>query len=324
MLNKRIFSKTKHVRNIYRIKGENPALELDQDSTPNLFSYSYEHKKKLVSVLEITKMFERENKLPKVPVVDYRKLTNKYWGSEGYERNKQTYNAFKELEFDKGIYSMKELETVGLQESIFENLKINLNVSYGGEKDFYYDNSLLGNYLEVQSLKNEPKVIFPKDGLNENDLYTLIMFTPDYPFRLVPDEGVFVHWIISNIPMNKVKEGNLICDYLSPLPTENAGTFRYIFQLHKQNKKIDQNLNQKFKSFESRKNVDLQNFLNEMNIDKFSNGMSFFRTEYDHCVSEKYGELNIEEPNYVPPDQIHSKNQNEKKKKTLKLNSNRW
>jgi phosphatidylethanolamine-binding protein len=314
---------SKFLRTFYRGIGENPSVKLDQDSTPNLFSHSYEHKKKLISVIEITKIFEREKKLPPVPTVDFRKLTNEFWGSKGYQRNKQTYTAFKELELDRGIYSMKELETVGLQEEIFENLKINLNVSYGKEgENFYFDNALLGNFLEASMVHNEPKVNFPKDGLEENDLYTLVMFTPDYPFRLVPDEGVFVHWIISNVPINKIKEGKVVCDYLSPLPTENAGTFRYVFQLFKQNEKLTKEF--KINKFEERKNFNLQNFLSENNIEPFAKGMSFFRTEYDHCVTEKYHELKVEEPIYTPPDFEDKESKVKSSKKLIKLESNRW
>ncbi len=40
-----------------------------------------------------------------------------------------------------------------------------------------------------------------------------------------------------NIPGNQVGKGDEICSYLPPLPTEYAGTFRYVFMLFKQSDK---------------------------------------------------------------------------------------
>jgi len=99
----------------------------------------------------------------------------------------------------------------------------------------YYDSALLGNYLEVGQTAEKPKVSYHEDGLGKNDLYTLMLFTPDFPCRLKPDSNVMLHWMVNDIPRNKISEGRTTVDYLMPLPPEYAGTFRYVFALFKQN-----------------------------------------------------------------------------------------
>jgi hypothetical protein len=118
----------------------------------------------------------------------------------------------------------------------------------------------------------------------------------------------------TNIQGNKIKTGDKVLKYLQPLPTEYAGTFRYVFQIFEQ----DEDIQLKIKE---RNNIDYKELISKISKNKFPNGMNFFRSTYDFSVTEKYKELNVKEPYYIPPDinqKIHVQ------KKSLKFERNRW
>ncbi len=60
----------------------------------------------------------------------------------------------------------------------------------------------------------------------QNELYTLIIWDPD---SLTPS---FLHWLVINIPEDKVDQGETIVDYMPPTPP--SGTHRYYVGLYKQ------------------------------------------------------------------------------------------
>lgn len=101
-----------------------------------------------------------------------------------------------------------------------------------------------GNQITAQVSQSEPLVDF--SHLPKNSLWTLIMTCPDEPFSesdaAVPNE--YIHWMISNIDPNidstsggtsgTNSGGDLIVDYLPPLPYSGTGFHRYVFILYRQ------------------------------------------------------------------------------------------
>lgn len=216
-----------------------------------------------------------------------------------------------------------------------------------------YSNSVLaGNYLAPRALgHNEPIVTFrPEEG----KLYTLVMFTPDYPFRLSSDPHNFIHWMKVN--MSTPKDGEEIISYLPPIPTEYAGTFRYAFGLFEQSSQIknisglkhwmnsrepkdlsverfSEDLKQMSlgsdyipekptnpQSLNDRRSVsleELQQLLGWKYI--WPSGLSFFQSDYDHVVSEVCKKHNISELFYVPPDyeKMHERRAKDQRKKYI-------
>lgn len=126
--------------------------------------------------------------------------------------------------------------------------------------------------------------------------------------------------MISNIPGNDIAKGTTLSQYLQPLPTEYAGTFRYIFYLLKQSKDVSKDF--ELDTFEKRKNFDLMKFMKENCETKYPSGITFFRTEYEIEVSLKYQEMNLAEPEYIPPDVLLQREKKSSKK--VKLNRDRW
>lgn len=69
-----------------------------------------------------------------------------------------------------------------------------------------------------------PTVTF--DSEQENELFTLVIYDPD---ALNPS---FLHWLVINIPEEKVENGDTIVSYKPPTPP--SGTHRYYVALYKQ------------------------------------------------------------------------------------------
>jgi hypothetical protein len=87
--------------------------------------------------------------------------------------------------------TLKKEQIAITQKCINADLKKEVNVD---EEMLYRSTVLMGNYLEAELVKQKPTVSYTVDG--DNDFYTLAMVTPDYPFRLVPDQGSFVNWMV--------------------------------------------------------------------------------------------------------------------------------
>ena len=88
-----------------------------------------------------------------------------------------------------------------------------------------------GIFLTPRQTQKEPSVIFNAD---KESLYTLIMHDPDAP------SGNHLHWIVVNIPGNKIKNGNILVEYKGPSPPEIPDIIhRYFFILFKQDSTIE-------------------------------------------------------------------------------------
>lgn len=98
-------------------------------------------------------------------------------------------------------------------------------------------------FLSVKQTKYEPNVKINDIGYK---YYTLIMYDPD------AIHGTHLHWIVTNITNNNIKQGNVILKYSGPRPPD-AKKHRYVFELYGSNEK----LNDKNVYFDSR-NVTLE------------------------------------------------------------------
>ena len=221
-----------------------------------------------------------------------------------------------------------------------------------------FSNSVLaGNFLPPRILgHNEPIINFrPEEG----KLYTLVMFTPDYPFRLTSDPQNMIHWMKVNV--SRPSDGAEILSYLPPIPTECAGTFRYAFALFEQSQRVKNieglryvlnnrtptNLvKERFEedlkemqlgseyipekpedpaSLMDRRSVameELQELLGWKTI--WPSALSFFRTDYDHMVSEVCKKHNIAEMFYVPPDYEKIQERRAERRRQKHLSSFDW
>lgn len=85
----------------------------------------------------------------------------------------------------------------------------------------------------------QPLVYYPPD-IGQGP-YTLLMVDPDAPDPKAPVHREWIHWMVVNIPGNRLNEGQTILPYQSPIPP--IGTHRYIFYIYDQlGKKLPPNL----------------------------------------------------------------------------------
>jgi len=86
-----------------------------------------------------------------------------------------------------------------------------------------------GEEIHRSQAQAQPEVDW---GWNAGDLYTLLFFDPDVPSEENPYMRSFVHWLVVNIPGNRVQDGREMVNYLGPAPP--AGKHRYIFLVLRQ------------------------------------------------------------------------------------------
>lgn len=295
------------------------ALAPFDEATPSLFDRRELLQNRYFLRLDMTKFGQKV--LPPVPDIDFRKLSNADWIIK-YKRPALITTLTEKLELYPDLFE----ESAGFIENFQAGLHINLNVMFGDQS--YYSSALMGNFIQVSDTLNMPVVEYPADGISPDSLFTLVMLTPDHPFRLDPYPEPFVHWMISNIPGNEVSKGETVTEYLPPLPTEYAGTFRYVFMLFKQDSHIDVNTlktqeiveeeeeeeqeveegEEQDGSVEENADMRRRRFLYNMLHNSFlqsgalPSAISSFRTEYDFCVTEAYQRMGIDEPFYIPAD----------------------
>ncbi|XP_057335282.1 39S ribosomal protein L38, mitochondrial [Microplitis mediator] len=91
-----------------------------------------------------------------------------------------------------------------------------------------------GNLIKSSETQQPPKINYEAAP---DSLWTLLLTTPDANFT--SRELEYCHWFIGNIPGNDIDKGDLLIDYMRPIPPMGMGLCRYIFVLYKQDKKID-------------------------------------------------------------------------------------
>ncbi|XP_018790299.1 PREDICTED: phosphatidylethanolamine-binding protein homolog F40A3.3-like [Bactrocera latifrons] len=94
----------------------------------------------------------------------------------------------------------------------------------------------LGKELTPTQVKDQPTVRWEAE---DNALYTLFMVDPDAPSRAEPIYREILHWLVINIPGNKVAEGQTVAEYRGSGPPEGSGLHRYVFLVFKQSGKIE-------------------------------------------------------------------------------------
>ncbi|CAH1404410.1 unnamed protein product [Nezara viridula] len=93
----------------------------------------------------------------------------------------------------------------------------------------------LGNTLNVSAVENAPSVNWSGE---DDSFYTICMIDPDAPSRSNPKAREWQHWLVGNIPGNKVDKGDVICTYAGATPPPGTGLHRYVLVVYKQPGKL--------------------------------------------------------------------------------------
>jgi len=118
----------------------------------------------------------------------------------------------------------------------------------------------LGNILTPSQTETEASVSWEAEP---DEWYTLIMTDPDAPSRATPTIREFNHWIVINIPGNKITEGEVKSNYVGPGPPPQSGFHRYIFFVFKQKEKKKINS----EHLEQRRHFSTKKFVNEHSLE---------------------------------------------------------
>ena len=88
------------------------------------------------------------------------------------------------------------------------NLKVFITLYFIRKVNWSESNSKanLGNVLTPTQVKTEPSLLWTAD---ENAYYTALLTDPDAPSRADPQFRENHHWLVVNIPGNRVGEGEV-------------------------------------------------------------------------------------------------------------------
>ncbi|XP_043482457.1 protein D1-like isoform X2 [Leptopilina heterotoma] len=146
----------------------------------------------------------------------------------------------------------------------------------------------LGNELTPTETKNIPYIDYKHEG---GLLYTLSMTDLDAPVRGYNRE--WQHWLVGNIPENKVAKGEVLTEYFGPAPPKNANPHRYVFLLFKQNQGAitfdERRLSNRDKM---RSRFSIKKFAQKYNLEGPIAG-NFMRAKYDDYVPTALKQLGI-------------------------------
>ena len=85
----------------------------------------------------------------------------------------------------------------------------------------------LGNTLTVSKAQSKPKVVY--EQAKDDKVYTLAMVDPDAPSREDPKAAQWLHWLVVNIPGDKLKNGEgidfgkTLMQHNGPSPPKGSG-----------------------------------------------------------------------------------------------------
>ncbi|KAM4842876.1 large ribosomal subunit protein mL38 [Thomomys bottae] len=201
-------------------------------------------------------------------------------------------------------------EYYGLYRDLFHDATfvpwVPLRVAYAvGEEDLvpvYY-----GNEVTPTEAAQAPEVTYEA---GQGSLWTLLLTNLDG--HLLEPDAEYVHWLVTNIPDNRVAEGQETCSYLPPFPARGSGFHRLAFLLFKQDKPVDfsedtrpspcyQLTQRTFRTFD---------FYKKHQEAMTPAGLAFFQCCWDDSVTRTFHELlDMREPvfEFVRPPPYHPK-----------------
>lgn len=153
-----------------------------------------------------------------------------------------------------------------------------------------------GNDVKPYEAQMAPVVSYKAEA---DTLWSLVLTNPDG--HLTESDAEYVHWFVGNIPGGDVSKGEVIVDYLQPIPPRGTGFHRYIFILYKQEGKMDYSSLKKeapcltlkertFRTYE---------FYKERQDEITPAGLAFFQADWDYSLTDFYHSvLQMDEPVY--------------------------
>lgn len=145
-----------------------------------------------------------------------------------------------------------------------------------------------GNELTPRQAKDIPTVRWNAD---DESYYLLVMTDPDAPSRANPVRREFRHWLVGNIPGDKVDEGETLTEYVGSGPPKGTGLHRYVFLVYKQPGEINyEERHISNRSADTRPKFSIKAFAQKYNLGNPVAG-NFFQAQYDDYVPTVHAQL---------------------------------
>ena len=154
---------------------------------------------------------------------------------------------------------------------------INLLVKHGDDVLVYR-----GHVLD--SIKTRPKPSVRYEA-KEGAFYTLMMVDPDIPLKDSVQDA-WNHYMVVNVPGNKVEEGQVLADWIPPAPPKNTGVHHYIWLLLEQPKRLDFSDSPPLSATNFNRVFKFHDFVQKHGLR--AKGICFHKTQFDKDVEELY------------------------------------
>ncbi|KAJ8917448.1 hypothetical protein NQ315_005495 [Exocentrus adspersus] len=138
----------------------------------------------------------------------------------------------------------------------------------------------LGEELPPKFVTEAPDVQYEAEP---NSFYSLIFTDPDAPSRKNPIRREWHHWLVVNIPGDKVSEGEVLTEYVGSGPPEGSELHRYTFLLYKQPKKLSFDEARHSNTDPARGNFSTEKFAKKYNLGNPVAG-NFYLAQFDESV----------------------------------------
>lgn len=131
----------------------------------------------------------------------------------------------------------------------------------------------------------------------EGTWWSLVMTNPDG--HLQDNEAEYLHWLVVNIPEDKVNNGKVLCDYLQPFPARGTGYQRFVFVLYKQDVKFDFSKEKRSSNCLKERTFKTYDFYKTYEDVMTPTGLCFFQATWDDSVSDVFHKvLGVREPTF--------------------------
>ncbi|XP_053151777.1 39S ribosomal protein L38, mitochondrial [Hemicordylus capensis] len=207
------------------------------------------------------------------------------------------------------FHKQRMAEHYGLYRDLFDNATfipiVPLRVEYNQDEEHIMP-VYHGNVVTPTEAFNLPEVSFEAE---EGSLWTLLLTNLDG--HLLDTSMEYVHWLVTNIPGNKVEGGAETCHYFPPFPAKGTGYHRFVFLLFKQDQAIDFDEDKRPTPCHSLKmrTFKTYDFYKKHQNEMTPAGLAFFQCQWDDSVTQVFHQLlNMKEPvfDFVRPPKYHA------------------
>uniref|UniRef100_A0A8D0KP48 Large ribosomal subunit protein mL38 n=1 Tax=Salvator merianae TaxID=96440 RepID=A0A8D0KP48_SALMN len=214
-----------------------------------------------------------------------------------------------EWEKTSGPYHKKRIaEHYGLYRDLFDGAifvpRVLLRVEYEQDEEYVMP-VYCGNFLMPAETHSPPKISYESD---QDSLWTILLTNLDG--HLYDTNSEYIHWLVTNIPGNKIEAGKETCHYFPAFPARGTGYHRYVFLLFKQDRAIDFSEDERPTPCHSLKmrTFKTYDFYKKHQDDMTPAGLAFFQCQWDDSVTQVFHQLlDMKEPvfDFVRPPKYH-------------------